>query len=199
MALALAAVVGGDKQDCPFPTCRLRGAQRWFSPMSLSGHCHRGVILRRAVAGLVPGVIHVIQMDECERGFVVLPKCGGLPDGVGGAVGVLDDIDGPAFEEPAETIPIVEDPNDRLCLLAAAKPENGREIPPEPLAMGAMWNLSGCQSFEVTPCCSGPAPMIIEAQLGCWTWDDAAGVKVHAPCSRRRLRLAPRRGGCRPD
>src|ERR1043166_8429298 len=40
------------------------------------------------------------------------------------------------------------------------------KIPPEPVAMGVMSNLSGCQSLEVTPCCSGPAPMIMEAQLG---------------------------------
>ncbi|HBY62411.1 MAG TPA: hypothetical protein DEH78_21520 [Solibacterales bacterium] len=29
-----------------------------------------------------------------------------------------------------------------------------------------MENLSGIQSFDVMPCCSGPAPMIMDAQLG---------------------------------
>ena len=42
-------------------------------------------------------------------------------------------------------------------------------IPPGPTAVGAISNLSGCQSFEVTPCCSGPAPMIIDAQFGLLT------------------------------
>src|SRR5207249_3658514 len=32
-----------------------------------------------------------------------------------------------------------------------------------------MSNLLGCQSLEVTPCCSGPAPMIIDAQFGLLT------------------------------
>src|SRR5436190_1218238 len=40
------------------------------------------------------------------------------------------------------------------------------KIPPEPTTSGGISNLFGCQSLEVTPCCSGPAPMIIEAQLG---------------------------------
>jgi hypothetical protein len=40
------------------------------------------------------------------------------------------------------------------------------KIPPLPIAVGAISNLFGCQSLDVTPCCSGPAPIIIEAQFG---------------------------------
>ncbi len=42
-------------------------------------------------------------------------------------------------------------------------------IPPGPTAVGVISNLLGSQSLVVTPCCSGPAPMIIEAQLGLLT------------------------------
>src|SRR5580765_6714606 len=37
---------------------------------------------------------------------------------------------------------------------------------PEPTATGAISNLFVSQSLDVTPCCSGPAPMMIEAQFG---------------------------------
>ena len=35
--------------------------------------------------------------------------------------------------------------------------------------MGLIAAFAGCQSLDVTPCCSGPAPMIIEAQFGLLT------------------------------
>src|ERR1041385_8131145 len=39
-------------------------------------------------------------------------------------------------------------------------------MPPEPFTTGGISNLFVCQSFEGTPCCSAPAPMISEAQFG---------------------------------
>ena len=42
-------------------------------------------------------------------------------------------------------------------------------IPSDPTATGAISNLFGSQSLVVIPCCSGPAPMIIEAQFGLLT------------------------------
>src|SRR5437588_12206028 len=38
--------------------------------------------------------------------------------------------------------------------------------PAGPATVGGMSNLLVSQSLEVTPCCSGPAPMIIDAQFG---------------------------------
>src|SRR5438067_5364649 len=43
------------------------------------------------------------------------------------------------------------------------------KIPADPVAIGAISNLFVSQSFDVTPCCDGPAPIIIEAQLGLLT------------------------------
>src|SRR5258708_33406462 len=46
------------------------------------------------------------------------------------------------------------------------RPKMVGNMPPLPKTVGANSNLLVSQSFDVTPCCSGPAPMIIEAQLG---------------------------------
>ena len=62
-------------------------------------------------------------------------------------------------------------------------------ILPEPTATGGISNLSGCQSLEVTPCCSGPAPMIMEAQFGLLT----VGITPRA-C---RVQAPPRISLCR--
>src|SRR3974390_147172 len=51
-----------------------------------------------------------------------------------------------------------------FCALSA--PNTVGKIPPGPTTVGAISNLLVSQSFEVTPCCSGPAPMIIDAQFG---------------------------------
>ena len=42
-------------------------------------------------------------------------------------------------------------------------------MPVDPTAVGWIAPLPGSHSFDVTPCCSGPAPMIIDAQLGLLT------------------------------
>src|SRR6266568_1777706 len=56
------------------------------------------------------------------------------------------------------------------------------KIPLEPTATGEISNLPGCQSLEVTPCCSGPAPMIMEAQFGLLTVGiTPRACKVQAP------------------
>ena len=58
-------------------------------------------------------------------------------------------------------------PKFRTGLLLAQESEDGWEVSSLPRGtMGAMVNLSGRQSFDVTPCCSGPAPLSIEAKFG---------------------------------
>src|SRR5437879_5054758 len=63
-------------------------------------------------------------------------------------------------------------------------------IPPEPTAMGVMSNLFVSHSLEVTPCCAGPAPMIIEAQFGLLTVGKTPRARmVQAPSAMSRRML----------
>src|SRR6185369_11907175 len=67
------------------------------------------------------------------------------------------------------------------------------KIPPEPTPVGAISNLLVSQSFEVTPCCSGPAPMIIDAQFGLLDVGiTPRACRVHAPLRRSESMLGVR-------
>src|SRR5262249_30058210 len=56
---------------------------------------------------------------------------------------------------------------DGLCW--RSRPKTVGKIPPGPTTVGVIGPGPGLQSFERTPYCSGPAPMIIDAQLGLLT------------------------------
>src|SRR6187549_3980104 len=67
------------------------------------------------------------------------------------------------------------------------------KIPPEPTKEGGRSNFHGIQSLEVTPCRSGPAPMIIEAQFGLLELGiTARAFRVEAPVFLNRFRFGVR-------
>src|SRR3954447_13222473 len=54
--------------------------------------------------------------------------------------------------------------------------------PSGPEHVGVIECLSNCQSFETIPCCAGPAPITIDAQLGLlFVGMTARACMVHAP------------------
>ena len=102
-------------------------------------------------------------------------------DRVDRSVAVLDLVDGLALEQPPKTVPVVKDRHLRRWPLTRKTPKIVGKISSAPTAVGVISAFVRSHSFDVTPCCSGPAPMIIDAQLGLLT-----------------VGITPVRAGCTP-
>jgi hypothetical protein len=72
----------------------------------------------------------------------------------------------PLFHNKWKPVAIENIPSFAAGRWLAQQTEDGREVSALTVADGAMVNLSGRQSFDVTQCCSGPAPLSIEAKFG---------------------------------
>jgi hypothetical protein len=76
------------------------------------------------------------------------------------------DLGSTSVANPSQSVKI---PITALGLWSRKTPKTVGKMPAESVQIGAMSNLFGSHSFDVTPCCSGVAPMIIDAQLGLLT------------------------------
>ncbi len=112
------------------------------------------------------GVIDLVEVDEQQVRLVPPQVVHRQIRGLGRALDVLDRVRNARFDQAAEALPVPEDGNGSLRPLGTQLPEDCGEDAVGARTDGGTSNLSGSPSFAVTPCRSGPAPMIIEAQLG---------------------------------
>ncbi len=128
---------------------------------------------------------------------LLFEEADGLFGGLDGPLGVGDLCRQDVTLDPAEAraVPVVG--SSRSCSRASAggtgRTSSGRSTRAS-TSVGVIGPRPGFQSFEVTPCCSGPAPMIIDAQLG------RAHRRHHPPGMERRgpsaiIRVQDRRLG----
>ena len=126
MAFGHSAVIGRDQHDGAVRDSGLFQSRQHLSHQDIRLR-HRLVVLRRAVAVFVAGVIHVIAMDEGQGGLALLHKGDCHLHGLVRPVAVLQNIRGFAFQQAAEAFPIVKDPDRRGGLLRTEQAEDGRE------------------------------------------------------------------------
>ena len=126
---ALASVVRRDKHDGLLSDSRVLDALKDETDQAVR-FCNRFVILWRAVAVLMAGMIDMVEMDEGKLG----PFLFEVPDrplgGLYGPLWMLNDIGGFSFEQPAKAVPVVKTTNLRGRPLTAQEAEDRWEHTP---------------------------------------------------------------------
>jgi hypothetical protein len=171
VTLADAAVFRADEDDGGIEHLRVRQARYQF-PKEFIGVLKFRDVNRRLPAFGVAGVIEQIDVEEKQGGPFGGEIIDGYVEGRVRAFGSADLVWQADLGDKRKTIAIEEH---RLFCIGPRgfqEPEDGGEVavlisaPSLPAHCGAMVNLPGVQSLLVTPCCSGPAPLIMEAKFG---------------------------------